>query len=737
MTIKKQVKKSTNPPPRSQRRPKMIDARQPSKATLHTETKAIRTAERKASHAKRKTLSRRLVSAWNKAFRITNELVDEAGVRHVTDRQARELGLRAPAEWNLAGLLFPYPDPTTGDMAWCRVRRDVFDKDNGEGKYHSSSGDRVVYVISSSLERLKQKGTKIVIVEAEKSVLAIEQYLRRNGITDVIVMAVGGCQGWQDKKHGVIPGLELCDGCSVIIMFDANVRTNPLVREAREGLAAELRSRKCEVTFAELPQIKGVNGPDDLLAQPNGDELMTDVLAKATESAIAPYSEHALAERFAIENKDNYRHVSGLGWHWWDDSRWQRDEQGKVELAVQELCKTAAIECAKLHEQNRIRSRRTREAVLREAQVHLSIRHDALDKNPMLLNTPGGAVDLLTGTMHTAQREDYCTKLTGIAPSNKKPALWLKFLKEITVGDKKLETYIQRAIGYTLTGSTIEHAMFFLYGTGANGKSVFMNTLLTALSDYARTAPMEAFVVSHHPQHATSIAALRGARLVAANETEDGSRWAESKVKELTGGTPITARFMRQDEFTFSPQLKLWVAGNCKPRLRGIDVAMRRRLHLIPFTAYFSEDKRDPRLAEKLQAELGGILQWAIEGCLAWHREGLCPPRVVTDATEEYFESQDVLGTWLEEVTQKGATHKEYSGELYASYKRWTEAKGEYVFCQREFVQKLTERGFSVKKSNGVRLIVGLRMRRAGSDGADKTIPFPKTIKEPKFAARR
>ncbi len=355
----------------------------------------------------------------------------------------------------------------------------------------------------------------------------------------------------------------------------------------------------------------------------------------------------------------------------------------------------------------------------------------------MLLNTPAGTVDLRTGKLRPPRCEDHITKTSGAAPTTKKPKRFLAFLNEVTLGDRALQSYLQRVAGYCLTGATIEHALFFLYGLGANGKSVFVNALLAILGEYARTAPMEAFMTTHHPQHATSIAALRGARLVAASETEDGSRWAESKVKELTGGTPITARFMRQDEFTFTPQLKLVISGNHKPRLRNVDEAMRRRLHLIPFSAYFPEGKRDPKLTEKLQPELGGILSWAVEGCLAWQRGGLCAPEAVLNATTDYFETQDVLGVWLEEQIEQSKAYNTSSGDLYRAYKGWTEAKGEYVHGHREFIQKLMERGFSIKKSNGVRQVVGLRLQVAGSDKADRTIPHLSLIKTPKFALRR
>ena len=209
--------------------------------------------------------------------------------------------------------------------------------------------------------------------------------------------------------------------------------------------------------------------------------------------------------------------------------------------------------------------------------------------------------------------------------------------------------FLARVAGYGLSGSTREHALFFLYGTGANGKGTFLNTLTAILGDYARVAGMETFTESHSDRHPTELAMLRGARIVTAQETEEGRRWAESRIKALTGGDPITARFMRQDFFTYTPQFKLLIAGNHKPGLRNIDEAIRRRFHLLPFTIRIPPECRDAKLFERLKAEWPAILAWAIRGCLAWQADGLRPPAAVIDATAEYFDDEDGFGRWLAE----------------------------------------------------------------------------------------
>ena len=250
------------------------------------------------------------------------------------------------------------------------------------------------------------------------------------------------------------------------------------------------------------------------------------------------------------------------------------------------------------------------------------------------------AIELKTGTSRASRREDYATKCAGAAIEGECP-LWLQFLDAVTAGDGDLQAYLQRVAGYCLTGVTIEHVMFFLHGSGANGKSVFINTLVGAWGDYAAIAPMETFVeTTQSDRHPTELAKLRGARLVVAQETEQGRRWAEAKIKALTGGDKIAARFMRQDFFEFTPQFKLMIAGNHRPSLTSVDEAIRRRIHLIPFTVTISPEKRNLKLGDELRKEWGGILKWAVAGCLEWQRIGLAPPVGEATATQDKLQAR-------------------------------------------------------------------------------------------------
>jgi putative DNA primase/helicase len=291
-------------------------------------------------------------------------------------------------------------------------------------------------------------------------------------------------------------------------------------------------------------------------------------------------------------------------------------------------------------------------------------------------------------------------------------------LNEITNGDADLQAYLQRMAGYCMTGITSEHVLFFCYGTGANGKSVFINTLGGIWGDYAATAPMETFVASNSDRHPTDLAGLRGARLVIAQETEQGRRWAESKIKALTGGDKISARFMRQDFFEFTPEFKLLISGNHKPGLRGVDEAIRRRLHLIPFNVTIPAAKRDHKLFEKLRAEWPGILQWAVDGCLEWQRIGLAPPAAVRDATAEYLAAEDAIAQWLDECCDKSTTAQTEVRTLYASWSKWCERTGEFAGTQKSFSQALEDRGYQKRRfGHAMRAgIAGLAIRQDETD---------------------
>ena len=271
----------------------------------------------------------------------------------------------------------------------------------------------------------------------------------------------------------------------------------------------------------------------------------------------------------------------------------------------------------------------------------------------------------------------------------------LATLDYIFAGNAELVSFLQRWAGYALTGVTTEQKLVFQYGTGGNGKGVTTNTLSGIMGNYAMAAPMETFVASNSDRHPTDLAMLRGARLVTASETEDGRAWAESRIKQLTGGDRISARFMRQDFFEFTPQFKLMIAGNHKPALRGVDEAIRRRFLLMPFTVTVPTEVRDPDLPKKLGAEWPGILAWAIAGCIDWQEGGLRAPEAVLKATEKYLEAEDALHLWIGDRVERDPDEWESSADLFASWADWAKAAGEAMGTQKRLVQALEAAGFT------------------------------------------
>jgi len=434
--------------------------------------------------------------------------------------------------------------------------------------------------------------------------------------------------------------------------------------------------------------------------------------------AIPPrFSEESLALRFSRLYADELRYVDGWGrWMCWDGMRWREDATLAVFDRCRAICRRASAECGDTKERAAMKIAAAQTVAAIERLARSDRRHAAIveqwDADPWLLNTPVGTVDLRSGELLSRQREQYLTKTTAAGPFGDCLS-FRRFLDRITDSNSELQAFLQRVIGYCLTGSVREHALFFLYGTGSNGKSVFLSTIAGLLGDYAKTAPASAFTATSTEQHPTDVAGLRGARFVTAIETEDGRWWAEAKIKSLTGGDPVTARFMRQDFFEYVPQFKLIVAGNHKPGLRSVDEAIRRRLHLIPFTVTIGEKERDPQLAEKLKAEYPGILQWAIEGCLAWQRDGLNPPDIVRDATSQYLAAEDAIGRWIEERCAVGPSYWTSGAALFSDWQRWCEQTGERPGTQKRFTQALQGRGIPSGRSGaaGTRGFAGIALR--------------------------
>jgi len=436
--------------------------------------------------------------------------------------------------------------------------------------------------------------------------------------------------------------------------------------------------------------------------------------ASSAQEATVWATDDALALSFTSQYAEDWRYCAAWGkWLVWTATHWQADETLLVHHLIRSICREAAVKVDSHRLAAKLLASSTVGGVDRLARSdrrHAST-SDEWDADLFALNTPGGVVDLKVGRLRQHDRVDRMTKLATASPRGGCP-LWLAFLQDVTGGDEELQAYLQRMVGYCLTGATIAHALFFLYGTGANGKSVFVNTLATILGDYATSAPMDTFMEARGDRHPTDLAGLRGARFVSSIETEQGRRWNESKVKAITGGDKVSARFMRQDFFEYLPQFKLVIAGNHKPSIRNVDEAMKRRLHLIPFTVTVPPEKRDGQLTDKLLAERDGILAWAVEGCLAWQRDGLKPPACVVSATEEYFDEEDAIGDFLEEEAQRFEQARVAVADVFQRWQEWATRRGEYVGTSRWLAQQLANRGFPRTRMHaGVKALAGLSLK--------------------------
>ena len=316
-----------------------------------------------------------------------------------------------------------------------------------------------------------------------------------------------------------------------------------------------------------------------------------------------------------------------------------------------------------------------------------------MDRFKTVLNTPGGVIDLRSGGISPHDPMTYLTKMTAVEYSeNADCPRWLAFLDDIFRGDKDLIRYVQKAVGYSLTGSTTEQCAFFLYGTGRNGKSTFIDIIRDIFGDYAANIQPETIMVRSNQSTAinSDIARLKGARLVTSVE-------------------PNEARKLYGDEFEFKPEFKLWMATNHKPVIRGTDTGIWRRIHMIPFTVQIPEEKIDRRLKYKLSAELTGIFRWAVEGCLLWQKEGLKVPRAVLEEVREYRREMDVISAFVEDKCTVGKGLSVKSSQLFAAYLNWAEQNNEYRMSSTKFGMELAKR-FEKVKGRGCNYYSGITL---------------------------
>jgi P4 family phage/plasmid primase-like protien len=438
----------------------------------------------------------------------------------------------------------------------------------------------------------------------------------------------------------------------------------------------------------------------------------------------SPFSEDEIAKRFAQSYGADVRYSAEMAsWLFWDGKVLRRDAANIVADLSRDVCREAALEAdaIKPGKGRTLASYRTMRAVLNIASADpaLAVMVEELDSDAMIFNCRNGVIDLRTGELLPHGHSRLITKIAGckLAPVGTLAPLWTNFLDRVTGGNLAQQTYLQELCGYCLTGVTSEQKAHFAYGTGANGKTVFVNAITGVMGDYAGVTPSEVFLASHAAQHPTGIADMRGKRLIVATELEQGARWAESRLKELTGGDMVKARFMGKDFFQFRPSAKILLIGNHKPTLRGTDEGIKRRLHLLPFTVTIPEHERDSHLNEKLSAEYPAILRWMLEGCLRWQQTGLKPPEIVRDASADYLAEENRLARWIE---QSCTILNNFSfsdspvpvSTLYRSWKLWAEENGEWAGGVTGFSQMLESvPGVRRKRTSDIRGFLGIQLK--------------------------
>jgi putative DNA primase/helicase len=419
------------------------------------------------------------------------------------------------------------------------------------------------------------------------------------------------------------------------------------------------------------------------------------------------HTDYGNAERLVREHGADLRYTTAWGWMVWDGARWKRDETGETMRRAKATIRGMYTASWTLPEEAgaflRKHAAKSESAAALKAMITLAASEHPVasaaadfDGDPWLLNTANGTLDLRAGDLRPHHRADLLTRVAPVVYDGQAACPhWRLFLHQIFNGDTDQILFLQRAIGYALTGSTREQVMFILYGTGANGKSTLLNVLQAVLGDYAQSTPATTLLVRPDGAATNDLARLAGARFVAATESEEGKRLAEALIKQMTGGDKLVARYLRQEFFEFVPVFKLFFATNHKPVIRGTDLAIWRRIHLIPFSVTIPPEQRDATLTERLIAEAPGILAWAVEGCRMWQARGLAPPASVQAATEGYRSDMDLLAQFLAECCAEGpagkyeVTHK----ELYKTYAEWADDAGEKPMSSRAFSQRLQETG--------------------------------------------
>jgi putative DNA primase/helicase len=498
-----------------------------------------------------------------------------------------------------------------------------------------------------------------------------------------------------------------------------SMRRNGMSQESIEAALHDVNQRQCSPPLpdSEISRIaKSVTRyAPDYLPGPDGAAIkyfnLTD-LGNA-ERLVNRYGD---VLRYCYERKR---------WLVWNGKVWEWDAGNKVaalaKLAVRNIYHEAGDELdekkrkdiASHASKSESDPRLTGMINLAQSEPGIPIKLADLDTNHWLFNCLNGTIDLQSGKLLPHRKEDLITILVHIEyDPNASCNLWMRFLDRVTGGNIELVSYLQRVVGYSLTGDTRSQTMFFLYGLGSNGKSTFITTIRKLTGGYGTKANTSLFMAKDRNSGGPSedLANLQGKRFVMASEIEDGRRLAVVLIKEMTGGEAIRADRKYEHEIEFQPVHKIWLIGNHKPVITDTTLSIWRRVKLIPFTVTIPGKEMDPDLPAKLESELPGILAWAVKGCLEWQKYGLAEPKAVTNATSDYRHEQDILGDFIDDCCCLLPTAAVSKHELKTAYETWCNSTGSQPASQKTFRARLIERGITEGKSGGTRYWKGVAL---------------------------
>lgn len=643
------------------------------------------------------------------------------------------------ADGQLVYQVVRYPNKPNGDKD-IKQRR----PDGKDGWIYKVRGmPKLLYHLPDTIAAAKA-GRTILIVEGEKDCDRARTTLGLAATTN----SEGAGKWPQDQSHHLT-------GARVIIIPD----NDPTGRDHAQKVAASVAPYAARVQVVELPgvPVKGdlsdyldAGGTIDDLTQLVRDTPQWEPHTEPEPVSVAPGGE--VAGDDGILNDPRYRHTdvgnakllvaqhgrdlryceAQHSWYVWTGTIWKQDKSVRVVKAVQlakSTVQTIFDEATRTHDDATWKhARKSNHAApiaamlkMAETEPGIPILPDDMDCDPWLLNCPNGTVDLRTGELREHRREDLMTKLAGADydPAAECPT-WLKFLEDI-LPDREVREFVQRAAGYSLTGSNEEDCWLFLYGRGANGKTTLLEALLDVAGDYGHNAVHDLFAQKQTSGASDDVAALRGTRFVVTSEVQQGKRMDEAKAKQLTGGDTLTARKLYENAIQFKPTFTIWQAGNHKHVVRGTDEGIWRRIHPVPFEESIPEEKQDKGLAQKLQAEYQGILAWCVRGCLTWQRGGLEVPEAVKQSKQEYRKEEDVFGQWLEECTVEEAFAASKASDLHRSYQAFWMANvgGKTAPSARGMAGELKRRGYTSEHRKSGTWWLGLTVRTGDGDGCD------------------